>query len=187
MPVKADGCKGTSNAWGGINMTSPCEDEFAHVVRLAPLVSIDLVIRDNERKVLVVLRTNEPAKNVYFVPGGCIRKNETIDAAFTRILKAETGCNAKLADAKSLGVYQHFYPTNRFGLSNTGTHYVVLAYEVTFDRRPTIKLDDQHSRYTWLNEFELNVRSDVHENTKAYVVGEQALNKAEIVGCEEIR
>jgi GDP-mannose mannosyl hydrolase len=151
-----------------LGITSPPEDEFAHVVRLAPLVSIDLIIRDNEQKVLVALRTNEPAKGVYFVPGGCIRKNETIESAFTRILKAETGCTTRLADAKFLGVFQHFYSTNRFGLTNTGTHYVVLAYEVLFDTRPNVILDNQHSAYKWLNEFELKVRSDVHENTKAY-------------------
>jgi GDP-mannose mannosyl hydrolase len=153
-----------------LNMTSRPEDEFAHVVRLAPLVSIDLIIRDNEQKVLVALRTNEPAKGVYFVPGGCILKNESIEAAFNRILKAETACTTKLADAKFLGVFQHFYPTNRFGLSNTGTHYVVLAYEVRFNERPKVILDNQHSGYKWLDEFELKVRSDVHENTKAYFV-----------------
>jgi colanic acid biosynthesis protein WcaH len=67
--------------------TIPSDDEFAHIVRLAPLVSIDLIIRDDEQNVLVALRTNEPAKGVYFVPGGCIRKNETIENAFARILK----------------------------------------------------------------------------------------------------
>jgi colanic acid biosynthesis protein WcaH len=71
-------------------------------------------------------------------------------------------------------------------LSNTGTHYVVLAYEVLFDKRPNVILDNQHSGYKWLDEFELKVRSDVHENTKAYFVEERALGRAEIVGCEEI-
>jgi hypothetical protein len=42
--------------------TSSSDDEFAVVVRLPPLVSIDLIIRDHEQKVLVALRTNEPAK-----------------------------------------------------------------------------------------------------------------------------
>ena len=42
----------------------PTDDEFAEIVRLAPLVSIDLIIRDKEQKVLVALRTNEPAKGV---------------------------------------------------------------------------------------------------------------------------
>jgi colanic acid biosynthesis protein WcaH len=155
----------------GLDVTSlPTEEEFAHIVRLAPLVSIDLIIRDSEKKVLVALRTNEPAKGVYFVPGGCIRKDETIEAAFTRILKNETGCTANFADTPFLGVFQHFYPTNRFGLGNTGTHYVVLAYEVVFDRRPRIILDDQHSSYRWMNEVDLTASTDVHENTKAYFI-----------------
>jgi colanic acid biosynthesis protein WcaH len=144
------------------------EDEFAQVVHLAPLVAIDLIIRDNEQKVLLAMRTNEPAKDFYFVPGGCIFKNETIEAAFTRILQSETGCSANFADARFLGVYQHFYSTNRFGSSNTGTHYVVLGYEVLFDQRPGIVLDNQHSNYKWMDEVELRFRNDVHKNTKAY-------------------
>jgi hypothetical protein len=46
----------------GLNVTSaPPELEFAHVVRLAPLVSIDLIIRNKEQKAFVALHTNEPA------------------------------------------------------------------------------------------------------------------------------
>jgi colanic acid biosynthesis protein WcaH len=144
------------------------DDEFARVIRFAPLVSIDLIIRDAEGNVLVGLRSNEPAKGAYFVPGGCIHKDERIEDAFVRILQNETGCRAPFADARFLGVYQHFYPTNRFGLGGYGTHYVVLAYGVQLDRRPTIVLDDQHSRHRWMNERELKEAADVHENTKAY-------------------
>jgi colanic acid biosynthesis protein WcaH len=150
-------------------MASPArDDEFAHIVRLAPLVSIDLIIRDGEQNVLVALRTNEPAKGLYFVPGGCIRKDETIENAFARILANETGCRASFADARFTGVFQHFYPTNRHGSAGYGTHYIVLAQEVRFDGRPTIVLDDQHSVYRWMSEVELRASTDVHENTKAY-------------------
>ena len=41
-------------------------------------------------------------------------------------------------------MFEHFYPTNRFGLTGNGTQYIVLAYEVRFDCRPTIIFDDQH-------------------------------------------
>ena len=63
--------------------------EFAELVRNAPLVSMDLVIRDSHRRVLLCLRQHEPAKNCFFVPGGRIRKNETLAQAFERILEAE--------------------------------------------------------------------------------------------------
>jgi 8-oxo-dGTP pyrophosphatase MutT (NUDIX family) len=76
-------------------MTEPLSDvQFADVVRFAPLVSIDLVIRDPDGAMLVGMRSSAPAKGFWFVPGGRIRKNETIRNAFARILKAETGCDA---------------------------------------------------------------------------------------------
>jgi hypothetical protein len=52
--------KGFVNARIKRDECSP-ELEFAHVVRLAPLVSIDLIIRNKEQKAFVALRTNEPA------------------------------------------------------------------------------------------------------------------------------
>jgi hypothetical protein len=61
------------------------KDESAQAVRNTPLVSIDLIIRDPDQYVLVGLRTNEPAKGKWFVPGSVVRKYE------------------RLADARSLG------------------------------------------------------------------------------------
>jgi colanic acid biosynthesis protein WcaH len=144
------------------------EDKFACIVRYAPLTCIDLIIRGPDNKVLVGLRTNEPAKNSYFVPGGIIRKNESIELAFARILRVETGCRASLSDARFLGVFQHFYSTNRFGAPTYGTHYVVLTYELQLNYRPEIVLDAQHSASKWMAEADLVSASDVHENTKAY-------------------
>jgi colanic acid biosynthesis protein WcaH len=147
------------------------DNEFACVVRYAPLPSIDLIIRDPDSRVLVGLRTNEPAKNYYFVPGGVIRKDESIELGFARILRSETGCNATLSEARFLGVFQHIYSTNRFGDPSYGTHYVVLAYELQLDNRPAIVLDAQHSMSKWMTEAELASARDVHENTKAYFRG----------------
>ena len=144
------------------------DDDCAHVVRLAPLVSIDVIIRDPNQNVLVALRTNEPAKAFYFVPGGRIRKDETIQAAFVRILKVETGCQTSFGRAQFRGVFQHFYSTNRYGLGDFGTHYVVLAYELRLDCRPTIILADQHSDCRWMSEEELKAAADVHDNTKGF-------------------
>jgi len=144
------------------------DDDCAHVVRLAPLVSIDVIIRDPNQNVLVALRTNEPAKAFYFVPGGRIRKDETIQAAFVRILEVETGCRMSFDRAQFRGVFQHFYSTNRYGLDGFGTHYVVLAYELRLDYRPIITLDGQHSEHRWMSEVELKAATDVHDNTKMF-------------------
>lgn len=145
------------------------DDVFADVVRHAPLISIDLIMRDPEGKILVGWRTNEPARGSWFVPGGCIRKDESLADAFARILIAETGCRATMAQARFLGVYQHFYPTNRFGRPGFGTHYVVLAHELALPARPAIVLDDQHRDHRWMAPAELASSPDVHPYSKAYV------------------
>ncbi len=144
------------------------DTDFARIVRYAPLVSIDLVIKDPDAHTLVGLRMNEPAKGTYFVPGGVIRKNETIEAAFARILRAETGLQQPLREAKFLGAFEHFYDTNRFGDPAYGTHYVVLAHELRFAARPVVETDAQHSRFRWMSKDEILAAADVHPNTQAY-------------------
>jgi ADP-ribose pyrophosphatase len=141
---------------------------FANIVRLTPLVSIDLILRDPDGAALVGLRTNEPAKGAWFVPGGRIGKDETLDEAFTRLMQVETGLTGARQAAKFLGVYEHFYDTNRLLIPGFGTHYVVLGYEVTLPARPAIQTDDQHSAIRWMSPTEILSDPDVHENTKAY-------------------
>jgi colanic acid biosynthesis protein WcaH len=116
---------------GGVVIGERLNDiEFAQVVRSTPLISVDLIIRDPDGKVLVGLRTNEPARGFYFVPGGIILKNETIAAAFARILHSELGCQVSFEKARFVGIFEHFYSANRFGNPEFGTHYIALAYEV---------------------------------------------------------
>lgn len=142
------------------------QEDFSYVVRVTPLVSIDLIIRDPDKRVLLGLRTNEPAKGTYFVPGGVIRKGEHLKQALARILKAETGLTSETA--RFLGPYEHFYETNTFKEPGYGTHYVVLAYELMLDQHLDVEVDSQHSAIRWMSETEILSAPDVHENTKAY-------------------
>ena len=106
------------------------EKQFEAVVAAAPLVSIDLVVRDSSRRVLLGQRTNRPAKGFWFVPGGRIMKGELIADAYTRLLNSELGFEDRSIDqAKFLGVYQHFYADSVFG-DSLSTHYVVLGFEL---------------------------------------------------------
>jgi hypothetical protein len=51
----------------GLNVTSlPTDDEFANILRLALLVSIDLIIRDNKQKVVVALAHKQARKGHLF-------------------------------------------------------------------------------------------------------------------------
>ena len=148
--------------------TLPDDGDFAQIVRHAPLVSIDIIVRDSQKHALLGLRTNEPARGEYFVPGGVIRKNEKIRDAFARILEAELGIRLSLDNATFMGVFEHFYETNRFGNPDYGTHYVVLAYEIALNQRPLIEIDSQHSNVRWMAEADILAAENVHPNTKAY-------------------
>jgi len=143
-------------------------DDLSTVVRLAPLVAIDFVIRNRRDDVLLGLRNNEPAKGWYFVPGGMVLKNERLAEAFSRLLKTETNYTVRIDDARLLGAFEHFYKNNRFGNSDYGTHYVVLGYELKVPDAAEPKADDQHSELRWWPLVELLASERVHENTKTY-------------------
>ena len=144
------------------------DSDINTVIRLAPLVSIDLIIRDPANRVLLGLRTNEPAKGYFFVPGGIIFKDERLAEAFARIMQKEINQSGMLAQARLLGAFDHFYPTNRSGDPGYGTRYVVLAHEIRLQDISGIAPDSQHSEVGWWTEAELMNSDRVHENTKAY-------------------
>lgn len=144
-------------------------DVYLQGIASLPLVSIDLIVRDAQGRVLVGLRRNEPARDTWFVPGGAIRKNETLDAAFARICATELGRASARHDARLLGVYEHFYNGNFMQAPGIGTHYVVLAHEVDAAANLPESLPlDQHRSYRWMTEFELLEHPQVHEYTRAY-------------------
>jgi colanic acid biosynthesis protein WcaH len=143
-------------------------DEFAFVARRTPLASFDIITRDADGNVLVGLRTNEPAKGMYFVPGGIVRKNETLANAFARILESEIGLKASLLEAKFIGVYEHIYETNTQGEHGYGTHCIVLAHELNLVERPQIVSDTEHVEFRWMSPLEIASSPDVHPNTQAY-------------------
>ncbi len=145
------------------------EGEFLSAVRLTPLVAIDLIVTDAAGRVLVGLRRNRPARGCWFVPGGRIRKNETLDAAFTRIVEAELGmADFTRKQASFYGLYEHHYPDNFAGREGVPTHYVVLAHIMAVEDARSVGRPEQHSEYDWLLPEALLARDDVHENTKAY-------------------
>lgn len=148
-------------------MLSPTD--FLDVVRLAPLVSINLIVVDASGRVLLGYRRNRPARGTWFVPGGRILKDERLDDAFTRIVATELGvAGVERSAATFHGAYEHLYDDNFTGENGIGTHYVVLTYAIELDSNAPVGRYDQHSQYVWLTPEELLANSNVHENTKIY-------------------
>lgn len=139
---------------------------FLAGVRILPLVSIDLVVRDPEGRVLVGCRTNRPARGSWFVPGGRVRKDERLDEAFRRVSAGELGREVARSEARFLGVFEHHYPDNAGG-EDFSTHYVVLAHELDWPEGAELP-EEQHSAWRWMSDEELRADPEVHENTRAY-------------------
>jgi len=140
---------------------------FADIVRQAPLVSIDLILRDAQDRVLLGRRVNPPAQGWWFVPGGRIRKDERLAEAITRLLKDEIGWTAP-ASASFMGVYEHLYADNFMGTRAFSTHIVVLAYSMNLGTPLPEPPRHQHSEYRWHTIPELLAAPDVHRYTQAY-------------------
>ena len=143
-------------------------EDFIQVVRNAPLVSIDLVVRDSAGRVLLGMRNNRPAQGWWFVPGGIVRKDERLQQAFQRISEAELGSVYRLSAARSLGQYEHLYEDNFAGEPGFGTHYVVLAWELPLPPATADFPRQQHRDYRWVELEELASDPAIHPNTRAY-------------------
>ena len=146
------------------------DGKFLEVVRLAPLVAIDLVVVRGEHEALLGLRNNKPAQGCWFVPGGRILKCEALADALTRIGRQELGRDLAIGQGKLLGVFEHFYEDCFAGDFGVNTHYVVQAYR--FDVAGGFEIgnhDFQHSKMRWWSLVEASTDDAVHANTRAYL------------------
>ena len=140
---------------------------FATVIDSTPLISIDLVVKNQQGQALLGLRTNRPAQGYWFVPGGRILKNESMQTAFSRLCQNELGLKLSIEEACFLGTYQHFYDDSVFG-EHISTHYLVLGYEIIVDVAQLTLPTEQHSQYEWFHIDNLLAQDAVHKHSKWY-------------------
>ncbi|WP_157122316.1 GDP-mannose mannosyl hydrolase [Bordetella flabilis] len=145
-------------------------ERFREAVDMLPLVSIDLLVRDGRGRYLLGLRGNPPASGHWFVPGGRIRKGETLSLALRRLMHEELGMALPPQLWRLQGVYEHFYDVNFAGEAGMPTHYVVLAYHLQLPAGPLgVTLPaTQHLGYRWDAPEDAAADADVHPYTKAY-------------------
>jgi colanic acid biosynthesis protein WcaH len=140
---------------------------FKQVIASTPLISIDLIVRDSEQRVLLGKRRNRPAQTYWFVPGGRVLKDELLSDAFTRLALDELGVQQGLQQSTFLGCYEHFYSDNAFGDAGT-THYVVLAYDLGVIDCIAESFEEQHSESAWYQIKDMLSDPVVHQYTKNY-------------------
>ena len=143
------------------------KDVFTQVIRSAPLVSIDLIIINENGEVLLGERLNRPAQGYWFVPGGRIQKNESLAKAFLRLTNEELGKSYDIEQATLQGPYDHFYDDCVFG-ETTSTHYVAISYRLSVIEKELRLPDSQHGKFQWWSVCDLLAHEKVHKHTKWY-------------------
>lgn len=141
--------------------------QFQQIVAATPLISLDLIVRNQQGHVLLGRRLNRPAQGFWFVPGGRVRKDERLNDAFWRLTEEELGIAASRDNARFLGPYEHFYADN-FSGTEFSTHYVVLGYELAWQGQQDALPISQHDQYRWFDVAELLQDPSVHQHTKDY-------------------
>ncbi len=139
------------------------DEIFQTIITHTPLVSVDLIVK-KEEKILLGKRVNNPAKDYWFTLGGRILKGEMIQDAIQRIAQIELGQTLKTTP-RYLGTFEHIYDDSIY--EGVSTHYINLGYEVevdSIDRLPK----EQHHDYKWLSLKELMTSTEVHPYVKDY-------------------
>lgn len=143
-------------------------EEFLQVIRLAPLCSIDLVVLNEQKEILVGKRINAPAKGWWFVPGGRVFKNELLNDAFARISLAEIGRKIEINRCELLGVFEHFY--NDCALNDiVSTHYINTPYLVKVEKGTIEAPNLQHESYRWIALDDVKDDQNIHEYSKVFL------------------
>jgi ADP-ribose pyrophosphatase YjhB (NUDIX family) len=97
----------------------------------------------NSKECLLVLRSSEPVKGVWWLPGGRLIKGETFFAAAQRKAREETGLT-NVTCIQILGVWNTFFPTSNWdNETDKGTQTVnpIVLVELN-DVDADVKLDD---------------------------------------------
>lgn len=135
---------------------------YASIVRDTVVCCVDIVlVRRNaasggRRECLLVERSAEPAKGLWWWPGGRLLKGETFFDAAVRKAKQETGIDASLVKpVQILGIWNTFFPTSSWDTDTIkGTQTVnpiVLVEMKETAAAADIKLDQQSEAFKWIS------------------------------------
>ncbi len=107
-----------------------------------PAVTADCVVitKENEPKVLLIQRGNEPFKGQWAFPGGFMNMDETTEQCAVRELEEETGL--KVCNIQQIGAYSK---VDRDPRGRT----VTVAYLAIIDKPETVKGLDDAAKAQW--------------------------------------
>ena len=125
-----------------------------------PAVTADCVVitKENEPKVLLIQRGNEPFKGCWAFPGGFMNMDETTEQCAVRELEEETGL--KVSNIQQIGAYSK---VDRDPRGRT----VTVAYLTLIDNAEKVKGLDDAAKAQWFSLSQLPKLAFDHEDIMA--------------------
>ncbi len=103
-------------------MTFIEEEVYKRFVEEMPIACVDVLVHSGS-DILFIKRNQEPAKGKWWVIGGRLQKDETMEQCAIRKCKEEVGLDVVIE--KRIGVYDAFFATSVQGCS---THTVCVTF-----------------------------------------------------------
>jgi len=122
------------------------ELEYKKILEILPIVCVDVLII-YDKKCLLLYRTNEPAINQYWLPGGRIYKFESIKDAAIRKAKEETNLDCEFV--KVISVEESIFPKTEN--MTTDIHTINVCCHMTVSNIDNLKFDKYHSDFIWID------------------------------------
>ncbi len=118
---------------------------YEKIKKVIPVLCVDLVLHKGS-KVLLCFRENEPAKGLWWIPGGRVLKGETLADAVTRKGHEELGLSIEIE--RLVGIYDWFWDT---------IHTPSVTYLVRCKDWRGLNLDSQHSNCALIDSLQDNI------------------------------
>ena len=128
---------------------------YGKLVRDCVVCCLDCLIvridKEGKKECLLVKRSSEPVKGVWWLPGGRLLKGETFFAAAKRKSMQETGLT-DVTPIQVLGVWNTFFPTSHWDTdTEKGTQTVnpIVLVELN-GAGANVQLDETSEQYRWI-------------------------------------
>ena len=117
---------------------------FNFISALTPLVNVDLLVTDEQGRILLAMRDDEFDGMVWHIPGGIIRYRETLEERLQRTAENELGCRVAF-EQTPLAVNQLFADHAVRG------HFISFLYHCTLPKGFVVKDKEQfqHGDLCW--------------------------------------
>ncbi len=113
------------------------ESLYKEIIKSVPIICIDLVVRIKD-EFLLIKRNENPLKGEWWVPGGRINMNETIEQSFKTKLFKEVGLSYD-DNVPIIGIYEDFFQNSSKGTHEY--HTVSIVGEIKLPDLPQISID----------------------------------------------